>query len=309
MGKYRYDIGISKYPYGNELEFVNASLQQLIEKFQHTSIPIEFIKDHKSSSTIYDKNYLDTDGTVSYQQDTEIYGGEISSRIYHNKKIDWIEIEEICYILLENGAEINELCSNHISVDLSPIKNENLFFETLAKAIIKYERQMDLFYMGDCYLERSTKDTYARKMSTRLLSKLNSPLFNKSGDYLTKLLYYCGNETFTRRDGISLKDYRYNKRMEIRYPNGTLTPKTIQNNSNFSLKLVDAIDCEKFDLDMLTQEVEELYKNKYWIDTLTEQEHYKQFEQITTVIATSSEDQDDFMTQYEKVLSTKHKAR
>lgn len=81
MGKYRHDIGISKYPYGNELEFVNASLQQLIEKFQHTSIPIEFIKDHKSSSTIYDKNYLDTDGTVSYQQDTEIYGGEISSRI------------------------------------------------------------------------------------------------------------------------------------------------------------------------------------------------------------------------------------
>lgn len=75
------------------------------------------------------------------------------------------------------------------------------------------------------------------------------------------------------------------------------------------MKLVDAIDCEKFDLDMLTQEVEELYKNKYWIDTLTEQEHYKQFEQITTVIATSSEDQDDFMTQYEKVLSTKHKAR
>lgn len=85
---------------------------------------------------------------------------------------NWIEIEEICYILLENRAEINELCSNHISVDLSPIKNENLFFETLVKAIIKYERQMDLFYMGDCYLERSTKDTYARKMSTRLLPKL-----------------------------------------------------------------------------------------------------------------------------------------
>lgn len=228
---------------------------------------------------------------------------------YHNQKKDWKEIEDICYILVANEAEINELCSNHISIDLSPIKKENLFFEVLAKIIAKYEREMDFFYRGDYYSERSTRNTYARKMNTRVISKLNSPQFNKGEDYLQKLLYYCGSETFTRKDGISLKDYRYNNRIEFRYPNGTLTPKTIQNNSNFSLKLVDAIDCEKFDIEKLTQDVQELYKTKYWIDTLTEQEHYKQFEQLSAIIATSSEDQDDFMSQYEKVLSKQHKTR
>lgn len=75
MGKYRYDIGISKYPYGNELEFVRASLQQVREKLEQTQIPIEFIKDHKSSTTVYNKNYLDIDRTVSYQEDNIVYGG------------------------------------------------------------------------------------------------------------------------------------------------------------------------------------------------------------------------------------------
>lgn len=96
--------------------------------------------------------------------------------------------------------------------------------------------------------------------------------------------------------------------MEIRYPNGTLNKKTIQNNINFSLKLVDAIEEEKFDLERLTREInQELEMNQYWYDYRSEKEHYKRLESLVTTIATSSEDTNDFMTQYEKVLSTKPK--
>lgn len=44
--------------------------------------------------------------------------------------------------------------------------------------------------------------------------------------------------------------------LEIRYPNGTLNEKNIQNNINFSLKLVNAIANNKFDNEELTKLVQ-----------------------------------------------------
>ena len=70
---------------------------------------------------------------------------------------------------------------------------------------------------------------------------------------------------------------------------------------NFSLKLVDAINEEKFDSEMLKREA---IRQPQSIDT-SEIDDYKKFEQLVTTISLSSEDQNDFMSQYEKVLSTK----
>lgn len=88
MEKYRYDIGLSKYPYGIELEFMYASLRKINMKFERASIPSVLLLRHKNSSIVYDKCYLDRDNTVSYESNDIIYGGEISSRLYHNKKYD-----------------------------------------------------------------------------------------------------------------------------------------------------------------------------------------------------------------------------
>lgn len=307
MGRYRYDIGLNKYPYGTEVEFINASLQQLEQEFKKTTIPIALVFDHKGSDTIYNKNYLDTDGTVSSQIGNEIVGGEVSTRLYQNKEIDWMEIEEICNQLIENGASVNERCSNQININLTPITKKVLFMETLSKVIAVYEGEMEDFYMGDRYGQRKERYTYARPIRVDLIRKVNKIDFRENKDYLYDLLYR-NRATFVRRDGISLQDYRINGRMEIRYPNGTLNKKTIQNNINFSLKLVDAKEEEKFDLERLTREInQELEMNQYWYDYRSEEEHYKRLESLVTTMATSSEDTNDFMTQYEKVLSTKPK--
>lgn len=304
---YRYDIGLDKYPYGNELEFVNASLQKLAKSFQKTTIPMEFLLDHKTSDTVYDRNYLDKDETVSEEKGDTIYGGEISSRLYQNKKMDWVEIEEICNQLIENKATIDDRCSNQISINLKPVKKKNVFMESLAKLVADYEKEMEFFYMGDSYGRRKERYKYARPIRNDLICKVGKINFNEDNDYMYDLLYR-GRATFVRRDGISLQDYKLNGRMEIRYPNGTLDKKTIQNNINFSLKLVNAIEEEKFDIEKLTKEIDqELKMKQYWYDYRSEEEHYKRFEDLVTTIATSSEDTNDFMTQYEKVLSTKPK--
>lgn len=307
MTKYRYTIGLNKYPYGTELEFADALLQQLDWAFQKTDIPLELALLHKHIYKTYDRTYLDLENDVSEIKGKLIYGGEISSRLYHDKKEDWSEIEIICDVLKENGASINECCSNQVSIDLSPVKKENIFIESLAKLIAVYENEMNFFYMGDGYLERAKKEKYAKSMRSELIRRVNKIKFSENHNYMYDLLERR-SPLFTNRCGINLGDYRENGRMEIRYPNGTLNKKTIQNNINFSLKLVNAIEEEKFDVENLTREInEDLEMKHYGFDNLSEKEHYKRFERLATTISTSSEDQNDFMSQYEKVLSTKPK--
>lgn len=152
MTKYRYNIGTSKYPYGQELEFVDASLEDLEEVFKKTEIPIKLLKEHKKQNIAYDMNYLDLDLSVSIPKDNKVYGGEISSRIYHDQSRDWKEIKEMCNILRNNGARINDWCSNHNSVGLDGVKQKNQFIETLAEVVVNYEAQMETYYMGEKYL-------------------------------------------------------------------------------------------------------------------------------------------------------------
>ena len=136
---------------------------------------------------------------------------------------------------------------------------------------------------------------------------MNEIDFKENDNYMYEL-QHRRYSTFTRRDGISLQDYRINGRMEIRYPNGTLNKKVVQNNTNFSIKLVNAIEEERFDIERLTYEInEDLEKDRCWYDYLNEEEHYKRFEHLVTTIATSETDTNDFMKQYERVLSTKPK--
>lgn len=300
MTEYRYDIGISKYPYGVEIEFMNTALQVLNEKFKEASIPSELVIDHKKSNVIYEKNYLDKDNTVTYEEDGIIYGGEISSRLYKNRKKDWEELEKICKILIENNAEIKGNCSNHINIEISKIKQKNRFLEALTKIIADYEQEIETFYMGDYFFERETKFYYAYSLKKYLRNLLDFLDFTSDCEWeINKIII----PTFEKHAGISLVDYNEKKRIEIRYPNGTLNKKIIQNNINFSLKLIDALAIDKFDLKEILREI------KRHSNSMTVQEHLERFTYLVRTISSSSADENDFMSQYEKVLSKKTKIR
>lgn len=111
----------------------------------------------------------------------------------------------------------------------------------------------------------------------------------------------CTVPSFAYKNGIYLE----NDRMEIRYPNGSLNPYIIQNYINFSLKLVDSILKNKWDLEELTFKINHALEEMNFL--LPESGNYKLFEQLVKRISRDKEDEECFIKQYEKVLSTKNR--
>ncbi len=304
MGNYRYDIGLgNKYLFGTELEFTNVYLDNLSKLFRDLSLPVRYAINHKSRGfTKFDEWYLDVDSTVSFRKDGRHFGGELSSRILTDKKKIWIELKDICDVLKYAGVDVNEKCSNHVRVNLASISDERYFFEVLSKLIALFENEIKLFYMGDNYLVRRSSFDYARPISDQLLKFINSVDFS-APDFYSKFRNN-GIMLFTRNDGINLQTYEYNGLMEIKYANGTIKEKTIQNNINFSLKLVDAIERKMFDPQELSRRIE-IGGDELYTRSLFDETRFADFEYLARTISTSEEDVDDFMCQYEHVLSKK----
>ena len=107
--------------------------------------------------------------------------------------------------------------------------------------------------MGDSYLERTIMDDYAKLIRPRLLTEQKSQLFfetlarNERSRYLPFV--------FTNLDAVNIKGKKNHSQVEFRYPNGTLSEKTIQNNINFTVKLLQAINSGGFKRYKLNRQV------------------------------------------------------
>lgn len=305
MGTYRYTIGLGdKYSFGTELEFTGVVLDYLAEMYSYTSLPVRHLPHHKWYAIDYKEWYLDEDSTVTEKSGSTCYGGELSSRILIDKKKIWLELKAICDVLKRTGARVNGRCSNHIWVNLFNVVDERYFFEVLVKLIILYEIDIDLFYMGEHYLYRDTRKNNAMLLSPYLLEYINKIDF-KNLDYYYPFTHYNENNYFCRRYVINLQEYPEKRLMEIRYPNGTINEKIIQNNINFSLKLVDAINRRRFDLKELTRKIETTHSGDLHNKIVNYESNYKNFEYLVRNISSSVDDINDFMSQYEGVLSSK----
>ena len=306
---YRDTIGFEdKYIFGTELEFTNINIGYLY-KIMKDDFDVKFCLQHKMKEFDFNKNWcLDVDPTVTKiteSKDGKRYmGGELSSRIFIDDESTWKEIKSICNFLRENECMIDENCSNHIHVDMNNFYDNRLFYEVLSKLIAVYENDLRLFYMGDKYLKRNKIDTYAIPMKRDLLRIVNDIDFRNDPDYLYKLFYSKNNNSllYNIDKGIYISDT--DKEMEVRYPNGSLSEVTIQNNINFTLKLIDAIINDKFDKDKLTYLVK-CYRNAIFNYEFFIKYNYSGFERIVDIISSDSLDKENFMCQYEKVLSTK----
>lgn len=305
MGNYRESIGFdSNIAFGTEIEFDNVYLEELNDIFAKKNMNVSLVPEHKSKKLTYEEWYLDADCTVTYPMNGKMMGGELSSKVLHDTLADWLELKEICAILRANHAIANSKCSNHVYVNIEHIKRKKEFFEVFAKLIALYENDLKYFYMGDNFFERETRESYARSMRYLLVPKVNEINF-VNDDYLYSLVQ-SPPALFGRRDGISIQNISNPRLLEIRYPNGTLNEKTIQNNINFSLKLVNAIANNKFDNEKLTKLIQkELKEGNYIFDFIDSEPKVLEFEELICTIATSNEDVRDFMGQYQKVLSTR----
>lgn len=306
MLKYRESIGAGYYQFGTELEFKGVYLSKVCEYLRSIYFPYRFALGHKSRGfTKYDEWYIDIDNTVSKRENGEFLGGEASSRILKDELSTWKEIKDLCVGLRNLGAYIDGTCSNHVRICLKDIKNERYFFEVLAKLIAICENDIRIFYMGDKYLVRQETFDHARPMAGYLLDYINEVDFSKEDVFYNfKRNPRTGVNYFCRKDGINTQEYPEKRLVEFRYANGSLDEVTIQNNINFTIKLVDAIKRELFDPKELTYIIDhniDLLRN----NDLFGIENPSNFERLVSTIATSSEDINYFNTQYERVLRTK----
>lgn len=305
---YKDNIGLNdRYNFGVEIEFAEANLAKLYLNLKEDNIPIKFRLNHKLYNIDFSKYWcLDIDNTVTkYDKNNDgmVYlGGELSSKILQDNISSWNEIKEICYILRKNQASINKNCSCHINIDASKFLSNNKFFKIFSQLIALYENDFILYYMGDKYLDRVTRNEYAKSIRYRLLKKINNIDF--SAQNLFNELLYHNSPTFMVQDGINMAFIEGTELIEIRYPNGTLDEKIIQNNINFSLKLIDAIINDKFDSEKLTFLIDEELKNKKYYQSYLNN-NYSDFYKLVETISMTKEDTEDIMNQYEKVLKTR----
>ena len=297
---YRNSIGVPKdYRYGIEIEFADVNLFHIYSKLLKQCLPVLYREDHKLYDLDFSDWYLDIDPTVTVTKNHVAYGGELSSKILKDTPEDWKEIKKICETLRENGATINPFCGFHMTVDGKPFMNPK-FLETLYKLLIVYEIDMSLFYMGDHYFMRKTKDEFAKNMSLRLLKNISQVDFHNIDSVFFK------SDCFTSRDGINFSKWKDRGLIEFRYPNGCMDEEVIQNMLNFTLKLISAISQDKIDLDYLNYMVSVLKDDPFFvIECQNYIDNPSSFFSLIDVISTSETDQDDFKKQYQKVIQTR----
>ena len=98
--------------------------------------------------------------------------------------------------------------------------------------------------------------------------------------------------------------------LEFRYPNGTLNAKTIQNNINFTLKLIEAIASGNFngyrlnrEIHKALHEVDSSRLNQTALETTEARDDY--FDELVETITREDADKEAFYRQFQKVKSTK----
>lgn len=301
---YKDSIGLKdKYRFGVEIEFGGVKLMDLHPQLLVSSVLVYYKIRHKDYNLDYKAWYLDGDATVTKIEDNTLVGGELSSRILRDDINSWKELKKVCQVLKQNNANSNASTSTHITVDLDKHKDDLEFFETLIKIISIYEIDMNLFYMGDRFLIRRTKNRFAANMTLRLQKNLLNFDFRED-DALEKFM--DSSNCFFVRDGVNFTKLFNKGLIEIRYPNGTLNEETIQNNINFTLKLIQAIEDKKYDLDYLNYILREDYNNIFSEDRINNYiENQDRFNELIEPMK-SDEDKKDFLKQYQKVLSTRN---
>ena len=284
--------------FGIEIEFEGVYLKELAKSFYKTDLPILYQTFHKEFKPKYDVWYLDSDMTVSRYLNSDFKGGELSSRIFYSIDDCRDEIHDVCSILKDEGAYSSLFCSNHITVDVSQDIN-SYFYEALCKIIAVYENDITLFYMGDKYFVRKSKEQYAAGMGLRLQKYLDRIKFN---DKTHMFEIMSETDSFGIHDGISFYKLPMKGLMEVRYPNGSLDDKVILNYIKFTLQLVKAIRDKKFDLEYLDSLLEEIRNDKDQVlNAFKLVERPELFYEFLELIS----DDGSFKEQYQKVLATR----
>ncbi len=300
---YRKKVGLNNNSkFGIEIEFEELNLNRLYSSLVKSGVPVTFSLSHKSKNPRFNKWILDIDPTISITDGERIVGGELSSRILTDNFSSWDEIKKVCLEIQKLNGVVTSKCGLHVTTDIRKYLDNPLFLETLVKLFYVYEDSINLFFMGDKYFVRDTKEESAYNFRDKIKEVIEDKdllvrhsTFNNHFAKLYLLNSHCG---------LNLDSVGDRGLLEVRYGNGTLDYTVIQNFCNFVLKVINAIENDKIDLDYLNFEIKCL-KNRTITD-LTDEDVDKFIELIKT-ISVNKEDVESLSKQYVKVLESKRK--
>ena len=188
------------------------------------------------------------DGSVSDSFLDVIKGGEINSPIITNKMYEWAELETVCEILKNEGAEITEYCGGHVHIGKNIIKLES--YMNFIKLWYLYEPIIFRFCYGEYNRGRDLINFYAHALRINLWNIITS---EEKYKYSSQIINYLGKD---RNLCVNFQNiFNKKKTFEFRCPNSSLDPAIWQNNVNFFAHLLDKSNDIEIDKDKLAYEI------------------------------------------------------
>ena len=188
------------------------------------------------------------DGSVSDSFLDVIKGGEINSPIITNKMYEWAELETVCEILKNEGAEITEYCGGHVHIGKNIIKLES--YMNFIKLWYLYEPIIFRFCYGEYNRGRDLINFYAHALRINLWNIITS---EEKYKYSSQIINYLGKD---RNLCVNFQNIFGKKNtFEFRCPNSSLDPAIWQNNVNFFAHLLDKSNDIEIDKDKLAYEI------------------------------------------------------
>lgn len=308
MQMYRSNIELDKsYKFGVEIEFSRANLHKIYKNMISSCVPCLFELKHRSKNPDFNTYwYLDVDSTVT-DSDGEIFkGGELSSKIFTDTSDDWRELKRVCLMLRDSGAIITPNCSIHVNADIKDLMNKPLFLETLVKLFFVYENDINLYFMGDSFGVRNTKNRYAANFGPKIIDHIDDKRLFEGDDIATTL--FLSTMSLNKHCGLNLGKLYKDGLLEVRYGNGTLNEVTIQNFCNFVLKVISAIEDKRITVDFLDEEIKRIKSDPNYISkSLNYTENVFKFLELLDIISASTDDYEAMSNQYMKILNSKGK--
>jgi len=154
-------------------------------------------------------------GLWTFERDGSVNGGELVSPVFRDTPEAWRQIEQVCEIIQRHGGIVNSTCGAHVSIGFDPIDHDATRWRNLLRFCRANEDLLYRLASGGESNGRHRGTSYAR------------PLSNHDN------VINAGNSHY---DAMN----RDSRRIEMRYFNGTLSPKQIQANVRLAHALVRA---------------------------------------------------------------------
>lgn len=200
---------------------------------------------------------------------TLIFGRELATQVYTDKKKTWKDIESVCNYA-SGYLEVGEHCAGHINIGCQILSNDAIYWYRLLKMWSIYENVIYRFSYGE-YLTYFPYITNGSKPIAKLildrLDYLESLSYGHARDLIIKAIPWKDSSGFLKKNGISFyklwdsfdySEYEYDNVIEVRSPISTLDPVVWQNYVNFFVHLFLYCKSDKYNDDILERRMRKI---------------------------------------------------